>query len=404
MIILITAGDPSGDAHAARLMSAIRKRFPDVVFEGFGGPAMEMEGLRTIAHLSDLAVTGFWEVAKNIGFFRGLMKRCEELIEKRKPALFIPVDYPGFNIRLAAIAKKNLIPIAWYIAPQLWAWGKDRAEELARVVDLLLVVFPFELEFFQKHGIKTVHVGHPLIERLGSGVSGLRGDEVTGLRGDGVTEHQPHDHTTKLELTSQQVNKLELPSEQVNKFVLLPGSRSQEIHHHVPLLASTIQLMKAHDHTDTLFLVPRARNVSVSSLLPLVDAGAKIVDDPFAAMRSADAGLIKAGTSTLEACLLGLPFATFYKTSSVTYQLARRVVKINSVTMMNLLLKNNIVHEYIQRDATPQNLARELDELMNNNTRRAELRTAMEEVRVLLGGSGAAERAADALAYLLPRQ
>lgn len=361
--IFITAGDPSGDAHAARLMAEIRKRIPDVVFEGFGGPAMELEGLRSLAHIRDLAVTGFWEVAKRYRFFRDLMKRCERAIERSRPVLFIPVDYPGFNMRLAAKVRSSKLRVAWYIAPQLWAWGEKRAKDLAAVVDRLLVVFPFEVEFFSRHGIRAEYVGHPLSESID-------------------LDHAPERSTSEI--------------------LLLPGSRKQEIHHHIPLLSETIDRLNL-SRPDLTFVVARARNVDLHSLQPLIDKGANVSEDAERSMATATAGLIKAGTSTLEAAMRGLPFATYYRTSMLTYEVSKRLVNVTSVTMMNLLLNRPVIHEFIQRDATAKNLEREVIDLVSNGERRAELTQAMNEVRSLLSGGGASANAATIIAEMVER-
>jgi len=351
--IFITAGDPSGDAHAARLMASIRKRVPDVLFEGFGGPAMEMEGLRTVAHMKDLAVTGFWEVAKRYGYFRKLMETCDRLLGSRKPDLFIPVDYPGFNLRLAAKAKRRNIPVAWYIAPQLWAWGKDRATKLADVVTTLLVVFPFEVDFFSAFNIDTWHVGHPLLDQVA--------ERPQVERGSGV--------------------------------LLMPGSRHHEVAKHVPLLTETVRRLHGNDVRD--IRVAKAANVSEQDLSPLRELGVEIVTDSRSAMATAGAGMIKAGTSTLEAAVMGVPFATFYRTSWLSYEMSKRLVTVNSVTMANLLLQENIIHEYLQHDATPEALSGEILDLLGNDLRRKELFDASHRVREILGGPGASERAAE---------
>jgi lipid-A-disaccharide synthase len=354
--IFITAGDPSADAHAARLMAALRLRIPEVVFEGFGGPAMEMQGLRSVAHLKDLAVSGFWEVAKRYGYFRALLKQCQQLLHSRRYDLFLPVDYPGFNLRLATYARSQRIPVAWYIAPQLWAWGSRRAPVLAEAVTDLLVVFPFEVEFFFHHGIAAYYVGHPLIEQL---------DTI------------PHVPRTE-------------------SVLLMPGSRQQEVRHHIPVLQSA--MVELRRMSPAPVVVAKAGMVDAEWLSPLQTSGAEIVMDSRTAMRTAGAGLVKAGTSTLEATLLGMPYATFYRTSWASYHLSRWLVDVSSVTMANLLLDRPVVHEYLQQDATGERLAAELLDLLQNEQRRQELAQATAEVHQLLGGTGASERAADYLA------
>ena len=363
--IFITAGDPSGDAHAARLMAAIRTHIPTVVFEGFGGPEMELQGLRSLAHIRDLAVTGFWEVAKRYRFFRSLLNRCDDAIARTRPVAFIPVDYPGFNMRLAALVrarKTNRVPVFWYIAPQLWAWGERRATKLAAAVDRLFVVFPFEVEFFQRHGIRAEYVGHPLAEEIPVATQGRVPGQV----------------------------------------LLMPGSRAQELHHHTGLLADVVDRVRAH-RSDVSFVVARARNIDLRALEPLVQRNVDVVDDAHAAMQTASAGIIKAGTSTLEAAFRGLPFATFYRTSPLSYAISKRLVTVTSVTMMNLLLKRNVVHEYIQHDATSTRIADEIETLLDDSARRTELVTAMSDVREMLSGEGASKRTAALIVEALRR-
>ncbi|NQW29627.1 MAG: lipid-A-disaccharide synthase [Ignavibacteria bacterium] len=378
MTVFITAGDPSADIHAARLMAEIRARVPEVVFEGFGGPNMELQGLRTVAHLADLAVSGFWEVAKRYRYFSQLLNKCKGLLGSRKPDVFIPVDYPGFNLRLATHAKKLHIPVAWYIAPQLWAWGENRAVKLANAVDKLLVVFPFEVEFFAKHNIKTEYVGHPVLDEIRdvNDVSKTGGTIISGMNISGMNTGGP--------------------------IIMMPGSRKQELHHHVPILAQTIGLLHQSGIKNSV-VIPMAAGVDERLVKPLTNLGATIVKDAREHMNTASAGLIKAGTSTLEASLAGLPFATYYRTSTLSYQLSKRLVTVDSITMMNLLLKRNVINEFVQHRATPQLLVNELKSLISNAERRSEISNAAAELRTLLGGAGAARRAAEVVCGMVKK-
>lgn len=323
---------------------------------------MEMQGLRSVAHLQDLAVSGFWEVAKRYGYFRALLRQCQQLLHSRTYNLFLPVDYPGFNLRLASFARAQRIPVAWYIAPQLWAWGSRRGARLAAAVTDLLVVFPFEVDFFAQFGITARYVGHPLLEEL---------------------RHQPE-------------------AQRADTVLLMPGSRMQEIRHHVPVLTSALHLLQQNTHVPVQ--VAQAPMIGSSMLQPLTDLGAELVTNSHNAMRHARAGLVKAGTSTLEATLLGMPYATFYRTSWASYHLSRWLVDVSSVTMANLLLKRPVVHEYLQKDATGDRLATEILDLLENMQRRQELAAATAEVHHLLGGAGASQRAADYLAERYQRR
>ncbi|CAN5499434.1 lipid-A-disaccharide synthase [soil metagenome] len=370
MRIFIAAGEPSGDRHAARLMEQLRLLIPDVIFEGIGGPAMELQGLHSMARIADLAVSGFWEVAKRYSFFRSLLKRCGNVItnaqgsfSRGKPALLICVDYPGFNMRLAAIAREAGVPVCYYIAPQLWAWGKNRGPNLASVVNKLLVVFPFEVEFFRSFGIDVHHVGHPLLD---------------------------------------DPNYASVPDHTHNSVAFMPGSRAQELHRHAPLLAETARLL-LRDNPTLSISSARPSNIPLQAYSAMIDAGITVSDDARQVLRTSGAGIIKAGTSTLEAALTALPFATFYLTSALSYALSKRLVTVNSVTMLNLLLHQQVINEYLQRDATPKNLAAEVRTLLSDTPRRAEIRDACMTMRAELGGSGASARAAAIAAQMVQR-
>jgi lipid-A-disaccharide synthase len=293
------------------------------------------------------------------------LNRCDDAIARTRPVAFIPVDYPGFNMRLAARVRArttNCVPVFWYIAPQLWAWGERRATKLAAAVDRLFVVFPFEVEFFQRHGIRAEYVGHPLAEEIPVDTQGRVPGQV----------------------------------------LLMPGSRAQELHHHTGLLADVVDRVRAH-RSDVSFVVARARNIDLRALEPLVQRNVDVVDDAHAAMQTASAGIIKAGTSTLEAAFRGLPFATFYRTSPLSYAISKRLVTVTSVTMMNLLLKRNVVHEYIQHDATSTRIADEIETLLDDSARRTELVRAMSDVREMLSGEGASKRTAALIVEALRR-
>lgn len=372
--VFITAGDPSGDVHAAHVMQQLRLLVPDIVFEGFGGPAMEMQGLRSLAHISKLAVTGFWEVAKRYGYFKGLLNTCAKHIATTKPSAFIPVDYPGFNLRLAKHAKQARVPVLWYIAPQLWAWGKNRGKGLAENVDSLMVVFPFEVEFFRQFGIQAQFVGHPLCEGL-----------------------------SNVGKEARVASPLQNSPTESPRIVLMPGSRKQEIIHHVPLLAKTVGLVQ-QQLPGSSFTVLKAKGITENDVLPLTELGVEVATHSILEHGAEyTAGIIKAGTSTLEATLGKVPYTTFYKTSAVSYQLSKYLVNVESVTMANLLLGKPLVNEYLQERATPELLAKEVRELVTSTERRTALLLGMQEVRNMLGTQRASVNAANHIASVITR-
>ncbi len=360
----ISAGDPSGDIHAAGLINRLKNKIEKVEFIGLGGKKCEQEGLKTLVPLKEISVVGFWEVAKKYAFFLRLMKQCKEILSSGSIDAFIPVDYPGFNIPLAHHAKKKSVPVIYYIAPQLWAWGRNRAKKLSGSVDLLMTVFPFEKEYFNAFGLNTTFTGHPLLD-------------------DPVFEDIP-------------------PFEKREKRIaFLPGSRQQETEKHLPLLEKVSSLIKKK--------MPEYEiGIAVSSF---VDDniykeysgrnGWTLWDDSRLLMKTSASGVVKTGTSTLEAALCGMPFVMIYRTSSLSYLWGKRLLNLPYVAMPNILLNKETAREFIQHDFTPQNVMTELKRITGNRKIYEKKQRNFEIIRQMLGGSGAAEIAAnEIISYL----
>lgn len=359
MNIFLIAGEASGDLHASRLMRALKELDPSVTFSGVGGPAMEAEGLTSVIAIDQLNVVGFAEIARNYTRLRRLLTTTCESLEHIKPDVVVPVDFPGFNTRVSAFARSRNIPVMWYIAPQLWAWGKGRAASFARVIDELLVVLPFEQEFFRQFSITTHFVGHPLLDNP--------------------------------EL-SQTPPSLDLREHLV---AFLPGSRTQEIRRHMPLMRETALMLRKADPSLRFGL---ARSVSVSASLLAEynhDALFEVFDNARELMKTARIGLIKTGTSTLEAALCGLPMCSVYKTSTLTYLMARALVTLPSIALPNILASKQFVKEFIQHDATSDKIAHEILHLLRNTNDAQSMCDEFSQIRVLLGSTGASKRAAE---------
>jgi lipid-A-disaccharide synthase len=358
--IFISAGDPSGDAHGARLMTEIKSLVHDIEFIGIGGNAMCCEGLKPIVSLEQVSVVGFWEVAKKYFFFTNLLKRCAGILKEEKIDAFIPIDYPGFNIRLASQAKKIGIPVIYYIAPQLWAWGENRAKKLAEVVNLLLAVFPFESDFFRKYGIRTEFVGHPLLDNP---------------------------------------DFAEIPKDadrNKNLIAFLPGSRKQEIVRHMPLFNSIAQILKQRkpELEFGLSISSTVNKKEYETYLKDFDIW-KLFDDSKFLMKNAYAGVVKTGTSTLESSLCGMPFTMILKTSPLSYTLGKRLVKLDNISLVNILADRKVVNEYIQSEAEPENISDEIISLINNHHRYDDMQQEFSVIRNMLGEKGASKRAAE---------
>lgn len=366
MKYFISVGDASADLHAAKLISAIRRLEPEAEFIGLGGPEMIKAGFRSLIPLNRISVIGFWEVVKHFRTFLDLKKKCSEILKSNKIDALIAVDYPGFNINLAASARTLGIPVLYYIAPQLWAWGANRAKKLARVVDKLFVVFPFEEEYFRKFGINTEFVGHPLLD-------------------------------------NPVLNEEFIPIEnRERRIMLLPGSRSQEIHRHLPILVETVKILK-DKLPDFEFTIAKSKAVNIREIekytvrTPYIN----IRDNARELMRRSRAGIVKSGTSNLEAALAGMPFSLVYTISKMTYFIGKRIINLDWISIVNILKNENVIKEFIQSDASPEAIASDILDLSVNSGRTDKMLKDFDSIRKMLGGGGASDRAAaEILKYL----
>jgi len=360
--LFISAGDPSGDFHAAKLIRELKKLSNDIEFIGIGGSQMQKEGFKSIVPIEDISVVGFWEVAKKYSFFKNLLDKSYNIIKNEKVDAFIPIDYPGFNLRLANKVKKSNIKVIYYIAPQLWAWGKNRAKGLKDSVDTLLTVFEFEKEFFEKYDIKTNFVGHPLLD-------------------------EP--------IFSLPIKELK---DRKDKICLMPGSRIQEVKRHENLFTETIKLIsKVYKNYE--ISIAKAPSISYSNYHNYQSVNSKVLieDNAREIMLDSKFGVIKTGTSNLEAGLLGLPFNMIYKTSSLSYIISKKLINIDSISLVNILLKKNLIKEFIQSEATPQNIFNDIKFVIENKDTYNDYLENFYNLREILGNSGASERAAKAI-------
>jgi lipid-A-disaccharide synthase len=359
--IFIVAGDRSGDIHAARLMHALREREPAVEFVGIGGPSMVEAGLQTIVPFETMNVSGFWEVLRRMGTLRGVLDMTKEYAQATWFDAFIPVDYPGFNLQLARWFRARGIPVLWYIAPQLWAWGAWRARRLVEAVDRLFVVFPFEVEFFQRAGIETEWYGHPLLDNP------AYAQEPTGAKNP-------------------------------NLVALLPGTRPHERKLHLPLLLNVAsQLRQRYQHLQ--FVVATARPASMPAT-PWLQFTTNVEQ----LLLEAHLAVIKAGTSTLESLLAGTPQVVIYRASLGTYLVGRMLVRIPFVALPNIIAGQKIIPEVVQWSGNIRRIEQQVEGLLANSEEQERQRNAARHIRSLLGGSGASQRIADRMLELLGRR
>ncbi len=362
----IIAGEASGDLHAANMLKAWKQLDSNVEYRYWGGDLMAKQiGHPPVKHIRDLAFMGFVEVVKNLRTILGNIKFCKEDILKFKPDLLLLVDYPGFNLRIADWAKQQGIRVYYYISPTIWAWKENRVEIIKRSVSRMFVILPFEVEVYKKHQYQVEYTGHPLL--------------------DATEEEKQHlpDRDTFIKNNSLSQKPI---------IAVLPGSRRQEID---KMLAVMTNIIPAY--SDYQFVIAGTANLPREAYKPAFDKGLHVVfGQTYALMNVAYAGIIKSGTSTLEAALFNVPQVICYKGGALSYAIAKAVVggRVKYIGLPNLILDKPVVKELIQQDLTEENLKHELDLLLQPAHRQAILQDYA-RLHQLLGNSGASRKVAE---------
>jgi len=367
----IIAGEASGDLHASNLMREIRVLDPGATFRCWGGDLMEEQGGEIVKHFRDLAFMGFWEVLINLRTILGNFKFCEKDILSFQPDVVILVDYPGFNLRIAEFASKNNLKVFYYISPQLWAWRSSRVKKIRKYVDKMFVILPFEKDFYKDHNYDVEFVGHPLLDVL-----------------------QNENSVTREDFMSRN----SLPVKPV--IALLPGSRRQEIR-----VMLRIMLQVIPDFPDYQFVVAAAPSISPEFYREIIrDTSAAIVfGQTRELLRNSEAALVTSGTATLETALLGIPEVVCYKGNVFSYLIARQIVHVSFISLVNLIMGREVVKELIQGDLTRGNLVSEL-KLVLTPSRRAMMENDYNQLRQALGGAGASQKAAGLIVQYLKKR
>lgn len=353
--IVLIAGEESGDIHATKLIQQLKKSHSDIKFSGIGGKHMSEEGVELIADLARYGVTGVTEVLRYFKVIRKAFNDIKAHLKKEQPDLLILVDYPGFNLRLAQYAKKNLnLKIIYYISPQIWAWKAKRIHIIKRCVDHMAVILPFEKEIYQKAGVPVDFVGHPLVEKI-------------------AKQNDPEFCRTQLNLPQ---NK--------RIIALLPGSRTNEIERHMPVLRDTAHLLQQKNPL-IHFVIPVARTIKKekiqtyfsNSTLPhtLID------DQAIECMIAADFVIVASGTASLECALLEKPMCIIYKSSLFTYILAMKLIRVRFLGLCNLLSKKMIVPEFLQYDCNPIELSKYIENFYADSQQEKSMRTHLNTLK-----------------------
>lgn len=371
--IFIVAGEASGDIHGANLVKELRKLQPDVNIVGFGGQRMKVAGMDLLYNLADHAVIGFLEVIKNLALIKSLLKTTQRYFRAEKPDLVVLIDYPGFNFKVGKLAHSLKIPVVYYIAPQIWAWWPGRIREIKEFTNKVLVVFQFEEEIYRKESIPVCWVGHPLLE------------------------HIPADQPGNI----YQQLKLDRHKKLIG---LLPGSRRQEVEHLLPvMLAAAGKVLGSHQELE--FILVRSSTIDcawLENIIKTAGIAVKVVDDElYQVRRHLTLAYVASGTATLEMAYLGVPMLIMYKVNNLSYQLAKRLVKIPYIGLANIVSGQKVAPEFIQDAVDADSIAAQTEKYLNNPAELKAIKDKLLYIKDKLGSPGASGRAAQEIEKVL---
>ncbi|OPY14394.1 MAG: Lipid-A-disaccharide synthase [Syntrophus sp. PtaB.Bin001] len=376
--ILIVAGEASGDLHGAQLVREMKSEEPGLHFYGVGGGKLKAAGVDLWANVADMAVVGLTEVLPKLRMILGVMKRLKKSMRSLKPDLVILIDYPDFNLPLARSAKKNGIPVLYYISPQIWAWRKGRIQTIRRVVDRMAVILPFEEAIYRQAGVDAFFVGHPLLDVVRPNTS--RSETLSRL---GLQENVP-------------------------TVALLPGSRKGEVNRLLPNMLKAAQILKENIKS-IQFLLPVADTLDMEWISGLIakenSPEVKLIQGAtYDAVAAADVAVVVSGTATLETALLGTPLIVIYSVSSLTYIIGRMLISVEHIGLVNIVAGKTVAPELIQHEANPNRIAAEVLSILNDSGRRKAVQEELSLLREKLGQPGAARRVAQMALTLMQKQ
>ena len=364
--IMIVTGEVSGDIYGSLLAKEITRLGTDIEICGVGGDRMRAAGVDTFLDSGELSVVGFWEAIVRLRKLGSALSHVKSRITELKPDLLILIDYPGMNLRLAQFAKEKRIKVLYYVSPQVWAWGHNRIRIIKRSVDKMAVILPFEVGIYEKEGVDVTYVGHPLIDIVRTEL-----DRETYLNTMGIAPDRC-------------------------LVTLLPGSRIQEIRHHVqPLVNAASELRQRLPSVDFLMVsLPRFQKDVEKQIIRLGESIPVTTDLTYEALRYSDLAISCSGTVTLEATLLGTPTIVIYKLALFSWALGRMIVKVPYISLTNLVAEDEVVPEFIQGAVNPRALADEAIRILTDQDRRNRMIGQLAKVREKLGPTGATERTA----------
>lgn len=366
----IIAGEASGDLHAANLIAEIKKIDSKAEFRAWGGDLMRKQGVTMVKHYRHMAFMGFVEVAVNLNKVLRNINECKKDLLEYRPDVVILVDYPGFNLRIAKFAHQNNLKVCYYISPQVWAWKKHRVYKIRKYVNKMLVILPFEEPFYKEYGVDVTFVGHPLLDELGK---------------LGTTPRINFVHRNNL-------------SEKREIIALLPGSRKQEVERMLGTMLKVIPHFPQYQ-----FVIAGVSSLDKNLYQRMIgDKDVRLVENQtYELLQNSSAALVTSGTATLETALLAVPEVVCYKANRLSYLIAKNLIKVNYISLVNLIMDRMVVKELIQNDFNEDNLVKELEHLLKDPKKQKQLLEDLDTLRERLGNSGASEKAAEVIVDMI---
>jgi lipid-A-disaccharide synthase len=364
MKLYVIAGEASGDLHGSNLMQAILEERPETSFRFWGGDRMTAVQNNCVKHIEELAFMGFIEVVMNLRTITKNLRFCKEDILEYKPDALILIDYPGFNLRIAEWAHQQGIRVIYYISPQVWAWKQNRVHKIKRVVDKMYVILPFEKQFYEQFDFEVEYLGHPLL------------DEIAKV------DFEPR--------KAQFRDRNGLSDKPI--IALVPGSRKQEVKTKLPIMVAATKGM-----TEYQLVVAGAPSLSKEFYQSIQNEVKVVHNETYELMYNSTVALVTSGTATLETALFEVPQVVCYKGSQISYMIAKRLVKVDFISLVNLIMQREVVKELIQNECTPANIRKELDRLLHDTEYRGKLLLEYKALQEKLGGGGASKKIARSL-------
>ncbi len=360
----IIAGEASGDLHGSHLMNSLRELDPDAEFRFWGGDMMVAAGGTPVQHINKTSFMGFWEVLRNTGHILAMIRHCKKDLAGYMPDALILIDYPGFNLRIARFAHKLGITVFYYISPKVWAWNQSRVKIIKKYVDHMLTIFPFETSFYGNFGYKVDYVGNPLLDAI----------ENRAYKDENAEEFSRRNGLSGRPVIS-----------------ILAGSRLQEIKKCLPVMLSVIP-----HFSDYQFVIAGAPSVNPDIYLRYTENKVPVLfSQTYPVLQHSVAALVVSGTATLEAALLGVPLVVCYRGSYLSYQIAKRFIRVEYISLVNLIMEKMVVRELIQYEFNTATLRQELNKLLYDENYRKRMLSGMRDLRLRLGEQGASKRAAE---------